>query len=193
MKTHPDLLRYLSHLVSAPVIAAPIFVSLARLENARIFYTIVSVLSASVVPIVGILYFARLEGVDYDIPERGARARPFVFAIASYLAGFLLLVSSGAPLLMSGLMLAYSINTSVMFLVTLFWKISVHAAGVTGPLTFLVFRLGFLWGLLYLLVLPVGLLRLRLGQHTVLQLFAGAILSAALTWTEIIFLVPLIP
>ena len=193
MKTRPNLLRYLSHLVSAPVIAAPIFVSLAALENARAVYTVVAVVFASVVPIIGILYFAKLEDVDYDIPERSARARPFVFAIASYLVGFLLLVLTGAPLLMSGLMLAYSINTSVMFLVTLFWKISVHAAGVTGPLTFLVFRLGLLWSLLYLLVLPVGLLRLRLGQHTFFQLLAGAVLSSALTWTEIVFLVPLIP
>lgn len=79
--------------------------------------------------------------LDYNIPERSARPRPFVFSIASYLVGFLLLMLTGALLLMSGLMLAYSINTSVMFLVTLFWKISVHAAGVTGPLTFLVFRL----------------------------------------------------
>ncbi len=193
IKTRPGALRYLSHLVSAPVIAAPIFVSLAALENASAIYALVSVLFAGVIPIVGVLYFARLEKLDYDIPERSARARPFVFAITSYLVGFLVLVSSGAPLLMSGLMLAYSINTSVMFVVTLFWKISVHAAGVTGPLTFLVFRLGFLWGLLYLLVLPVGLLRLRLGQHTLLQLLAGAVLSAALTWIEIIFLVPLIP
>jgi membrane-associated phospholipid phosphatase len=193
MKARIDLLRYLSHLVSAPVIAAPIFVSLAALENARLVYTLASIVFASVIPIVGILYFAKSDGMDYDIPERDARARPFVFAIASYLAGFVLLVLIGAPFLMSGLMLAYSINTSVMFIVTLSWKISVHAAGVTGPLTFLVFRLGLLWSLLYLLVIPVGLLRFRLGQHTFLQLLAGAVLSAALTWTEIIFLVPLLP
>jgi hypothetical protein len=193
MKTRLGLLRYLSHLVSAPVIAAPIFASMASLENARAVYTIVSVAFASVIPIVGILYFARSEGSDYDIPERSARARPFVFAIAGYFVGFLLLVLIGAPLLMSGLMLAYSINTSVMFLITLFWKISVHAAGVTGPLTFLVFRLGLLWSFLYLIVLPVGLLRLQLKQHTIPQLLAGAVLSAVLTWTEIIFLVPLIP
>ena len=70
--------------------------------------------------------------MDYHIPEKGASARPFVFAVASYLVGFVLHVLSGAPLLTIGLMLAYSINASVMFMVTLFWKISVHAAGVTG-------------------------------------------------------------
>jgi membrane-associated phospholipid phosphatase len=141
----------------------------------------------------GIVAFARSEGIDFDIPERHARARPFEIAILSYLAGFLALVMLRTPILVSGLMLAYFINTSAMFLITLVWKISVHAAGVTGPLSFLVFRLGPVWGLLYLLVIPVGLIRIRLGQHTAPQVLAGAVISASLTWAEIIFLIPLIP
>jgi membrane-associated phospholipid phosphatase len=141
----------------------------------------------------GIVVFARSEGLDYDIPERRARARPFEVAILSYLIGFLILVTLKTSIFVSGLMLAYLINTSAMFLITLVWKISVHAAGVTGPLSFLVFRLGPVWGFLYLLVIPVGLIRLRLGQHTVLQVLTGAVLSAALTWVEIIFLIPQIP
>jgi membrane-associated phospholipid phosphatase len=180
-------------LVSAPIIAAPIFVALALLDGATIFSTILSIVFASVVPIIGITIFARLEGLDYNISEREARARPFEVAILSYLAGFSALVTLRTPVLVSGLMLAYLINTTAMFLITLAWKISVHAAGVTGPLTFLVFKLGPAWGILYLLVIPVGLIRLRLGQHTWGQVVAGAVLSAALTWAEIIFLVPLIP
>ncbi len=193
MTNSRPLLRYLSHLVSAPIIATPVFVSLSILEHAQAVHVLVAVVFASMVPLLGIVYFARSEGLDYDVSERRARGRPFVFAIASYVIGFLLLALSRAPTLVSGLMLAYSINTSAMFLVTLFWKISVHAAGVTGPLTFLVFKLGLPWSFLYLLVVPVGLLRLRLRQHTLLQVLAGAVLSAALTWAEIILLVPLIP
>ncbi len=138
MTNSRPLLRYLSHLVSAPIIATPVFVSLSILEHAQAVHVLVAVVFASMVPLLGIVYFA-------------------------------------------------------MFLVTLSWKISVHAAGVTGPLTFLVFKLGLPWSFLYLLVVPVGLLRLRLRQHTLLQVLAGAVLSAALTWAEIILLVPLIP
>ncbi len=186
-------LSYLSHLVSAPTIATPVFVVLSLLESANATHIAVSLVFATMLPMVGVLYFAQVEGLEYDIPERSARAKPFVFAIVSYVTGFLLLLTTGAPVLVSGLMLAYSINTSAMFLVTLFWKISIHAAGVTGPLTFLVFRLGFAWSLLYLFVVPVGLVRLRLRQHTFFQVAAGAVLSAALTWANIVFLVPLIP
>ena len=192
-QTHRDALRYLSHSLSAPIIATPVFVALVLLESATILSAILSVFFATIVPVIGITGFARSEGLDYDIPEKRARARPFETAILSYLAGFTTLVTIGAPVMLSGLMLAYLINTCAMFLITLVWKISVHAAGVTGPLSFLVFKLGLLWGFLYLLVIPVGLIRIRLRQHTLLQVLAGAVLSAALTWAQIIFLVPLIP
>jgi len=192
-QTHRDALRYLSHSLSAPIIATPVFVALVLLESATILSAILSVFFATIVPVIGITGFARSEGLDYDIPEKRARARPFEIAILSYLAGFTTLVTIGAPVMLSGLMLAYLINTCAMFLITLVWKISVHAAGVTGPLSFLVFKLGLLWGFLYLLVIPVGLIRIRLRQHTLLQVLAGAVLSAALTWAQIIFLVPLIP
>ena len=192
-QTHRDALRYLSHSLSAPIIATPVFVALVLLESATILSAILSVFFATIVPVIGITGFARSEGLDYDIPEKRARARPFEIAILSYLAGFTTLVTIGAPVMLGGLMLAYLINTCAMFLITLVWKISVHAAGVTGPLSFLVFKLGLLWGFLYLLVIPVGLIRIRLRQHTLLQVLAGAVLSAALTWAQIIFLVPLIP
>ena len=192
-QTHRDALRSLSHSLSAPIIATPVFVALVLLESATILSAILSVFFATIVPVIGITGFARSEGLDYDIPERRARARPFEIAILSYLAGFTTLVTIGAPVMLSGLMLAYLINTCAMFLITLVWKISVHAAGVTGPLSFLVFKLGLLWGFLYLLVIPVGLIRIRLRQHTLLQVLAGAVLSALLTWAQIVFLVPLVP
>ncbi len=192
-QTHRDALRYLSHSLSAPIIATPVFVALVLLESATILSAILSVFFATIVPVIGITGFARSEGLDYDIPEKRARAKPFEIAILSYLAGFTTLVTIGAPVMLSGLMLAYLINTCAMFLITLVWKISVHAAGVTGPLSFLVFKLGLLWGFLYLLVIPVGLIRIRLRQHTLLQVLAGAVLSALLTWAQIVFLVPLVP
>jgi len=183
----------LSHSLSAPIIATPVFVVLALLESTTILSAILSVVCATIVPIIGIVALARSEGLDYEIPEKRARARPFEIAILSYLIGFTMLVMIRTPVPLSGLMLAYFLNTSVMFLITLVWKISVHAAGVTGPLSFLVFRLGPAWGLLYLLVIPVGLIRIRLGQHTLPQVMAGAVLSATLTWVQIILLLPLIP
>jgi len=193
MQIHRDRLRYLSYSLSAPVIATPVFVFLALLEAAGVLDVILSIVFVTIVPRIGIVRSARSSRLDYDIPERSARARPFMIAIASYLVGFLFLMIINAPVLLSGLMLAYSINTTVMFVISPSWKISVLAAVVTGPLPFLVFKLGPAWSLLYLLVVPVALVRIRLQQHTVFQILAGAVLSAARTWAEIFFLVPFIP
>lgn len=187
-----DTLRYLSHLLSAPVIATPIFLASAALTGAKPLSTIICLVFATAFPIIGIIYFARSQQLDYDLPERSTRTTPFLIAVASYSAGVALLAIIGMPPLLVGLMLAYSINTSVMFSITHFWKISIHAAGVTGPLSFLVFKLGPLWGFLYFLVVPIGLIRLRLKQHTILQISAGAVLSAILTWLQIVFLLPLL-
>jgi hypothetical protein len=192
MKFEMKLLRYLSYSMSAPVIAIIAFVTLAVLVAAQLIIILLSIAFATVIPTVGIPYSARSERLNYDIPEKSARTRPFIVAIASYLFGFAVLVWIRAPFLMSGLMMAYTINTFIIFLITLRWKISVHAAGLTGPITFVIYRLGLLWSFLYLLVIPVGLVRLKLREHTTLQVVAGAILSALLTWIEIILLVPLI-
>ena len=186
-------LRYLSHLLGAPVVAAPIFVALSYLTNATILQSAACLVFATMIPIGGIIRVARSANVDYDIPARDARAKPFFIAIVSYVFGFVLLVDLRAPVLLSGLMLAYSINTFGMFLITLSWKISVHAAGITGPLSVLIFKLGIAWGLLYAIVLPVGFVRIRLKQHSLPQIIAGAVLSALLTWVQIIFFFPLIP
>lgn len=137
-------------------------------------------------------FFAKRERIDYNIPERNVRYKPFVFAIASYVFGFLALLSLKAPALMICMMVAYAINTGVMSLITLFWKISIHAAGVTGPMTFLVYALGWQWSFLYLLMIPVGGIKLLMREHTISQLAAGAVISAALSWLQIIFILPVL-
>ena len=73
----------MSHSFSAPIIATSVFVVLALLESATIVSTILSVVFATIVPIVGITGFARLEGLDYDIAEKSARAKPFEIALVS--------------------------------------------------------------------------------------------------------------
>jgi len=87
----------LSHSLSAPIIATPVFVVLAQLESATILSAILSVVFATIVPIVAIIGFARSQGLDYDIPEKRSRARPFGIAILSYLAGFAVLVMRERP------------------------------------------------------------------------------------------------
>ena len=107
-------------------------------------------------------------------------------AAVGYGIGTGLLVLRGAPLLVTLLMLCYATNSSVMLAVNATWKASVHAMGIAGPTTALLFAFGSL-GLLLGLLLPLtGWSRVRLGAHTVAQFVAGAALGFLLTGAQML-------
>ncbi len=193
MQSQLKHLRYFSYIASAPIVAFLTFLALAITESAQLGQAIISVVFASLIPITVVVYLRGLRDFpNMTFPSGAARIKPFVIAITGYAFGFLALVSMRAPVLIRGLMLAYMINTTAMLAITTFWKISIHAAGVTGPLSFVIFRLG-LWSIfLYLLVIPVALIKLRFREHTAWQLIAGAAVTIVITWTQVLFLVPLI-
>lgn len=178
--------------MSAPIIAAVSFVVLGSVQlQEQIPQIAISVLFASVFPITGIVYFARSEKTNLNIPDRNLRAKPFGIAVISYSIGTLILLATRAPSIMAGLMLAYAINTSVMMSVTRYWrKVSIHAAGVMGPVSFLVYQFGMFASIFYLLVVPVGLIRLKMGEHTATEVVAGAFIALVATWLQLLFLVP---
>ncbi|MDG6995017.1 MAG: hypothetical protein JRN52_03755 [Nitrososphaerota archaeon] len=184
------VLRYLSYVVSAPIIAAASFIALGLADlSSEILQIAISLLFASVLPILAIVYFARSEGTNLNIPDRRMRTRPFVAAIASYFVGFVVLFIARAPSIMSGLMIAYTINTVIMLLVTRYWrKASIHACGVMGPVSFLTYQFGAYAALLYLLVLPVGLIRLKMKEHTLMEVAEGAVIGLVATWVQLLFL-----
>jgi membrane-associated phospholipid phosphatase len=80
-------------------------------------------------------------------------------------------------------------NGLVLLIITLKWKISIHASGITSPVTALVYLLGTRMLPLFLFFIPVAWARLELKAHTKFQLTAGAIISSILTWLQMAFYV----
>jgi membrane-associated phospholipid phosphatase len=72
-----------------------------------------------------------------------------------------------------------------MMLISIRWKISIHASGITGPVTVLTYSLGVVGLFLFGLTVPVGWARIRLGVHTLSQVVAGALLTIATTWLQL--------
>lgn len=130
-----------------------------------------------------VIFYAKMAGwsEDFSIPRRGKRTRVFLLVIASYLvsASIFLHFSNHLMFMIS---LAYVTVTTCMTLVNVFWKISIHAAGIAGPTTALVYVFGAEFSLLYLFLIPVSVSRFRLKVHSKLQLLAGAILSMIVTF-----------
>jgi hypothetical protein len=139
----------------------------------------------AVLPLASTYYLLR-KGIIKDIyaTDRTTRTEPFLWALASYLLGVTALMMVEAPFVVTALMACYFGNALVMLLINLKWKISIHAVGVSGPITALVFQLGMKMLPFFILLLPVSWARLELKAHDKSQVAAGAILSSFLTWFQ---------
>lgn len=140
----------------------------------------------TMIPLVMMLQLTK-SGVisDFNVSERKQRTRPFLGAAASYFAGGGVLLLMRAPTIITALMLCYAGNTIIMLLITLRWKISIHASGVAGPTTALVYSLGVFAAVFYILLIPVGWARMRLRAHTPWQILAGASVTVIATWLQL--------
>ena len=122
---------------------------------------------------------------DFNVSERQERTRPLVGAAVSYLAGGGALLLLRAPTIINALMLCFACNTAIMLLITLRWKISIHASGIAGPTTALIYSIGTWAAVFFILLIPVGWARVQLKAHTPWQIFAGALVAAIATWLQL--------
>ena len=185
----------ISLLFNPAVIAAFAFVTLLYSGGAHnsIFLVAICISFGTIVPL-AIMYQLSKSGLisDLYVSHRGERVMPFVGAISSYLLGSAALILLRAPSIVSALMLCYAGNTIIMMLISLKWKISVHASGIAGPATVLTCNLGPWAAILFALLIPVGWARIDLKAHTLGQTLAGALITIAATWLQLRFYLPIL-
>ena len=121
---------------------------------------------------------------DYYVSQKEERAKPFAGAMISYLVGSGVLFLVNAPPIVTAFMLCYAGNTMIMMIITLRWKISIHAAGIAAAATGLIYAIGVWAALFFTLLLPVGWARVYLKAHTPLQMLAGGLVTIAATWIQ---------
>jgi len=188
--TQRKIAEIISAFLNAPLVALYIFMFLifSLRPPASSLFLAISSFFGSIFPITVILYMAK-KGVISDVyaSERRTRTKPFISALASYLLGIVALILFQAPQILVSLMVCYFVNSFVMMMISQFWKISIHASGITGPATFLVHQLG--TGMLpfFMLIFPVGWARIKLGAHNLKQVVAGALLAIVLTLIQLEF------
>jgi len=134
----------------------------------------------AVAPIVMVLYFFKKGYVDLYVSQGERRPVFFIPALAAYVSATVVFLSLNCKILYL-LSVSYLSMSLIVLLVTLFWKISIHMAGLTGPITALTLVLGANYALLYLLALPLGWARTELEAHTVPQVLSGAVVGIGVT------------
>jgi membrane-associated phospholipid phosphatase len=181
------LAELLTFIFNPPIVAAPAFLYLILLQKPADPLTVaaVSLLFGALIPL-SIVYGLSKRRIIPDLwaSQRETRVIPFAGAICSYFLGSAVLMAEESPAIITALMLCYVGNTVIMMLISLKWKISVHASGIAGPITTLIYALGVTALPPLFLVVPVGWARIRLKAHTLAQVAAGALLTILATWIQ---------
>jgi len=188
MGKRESLAKAVTLLMNAPLLAVATFVYIYYTDGARLSPTVLltAVFFSGILP-VSIIFIQRRSGMvtEMMVNEKDERTKPFLGAISSYFLGLSALAYLEAPVAMVYLMACYLVNSLFMMIITLRYKISIHASGVAGPATFLVHQYGMrLWPLTLVMVV-VGWARLELKMHTVGQVAWGVLVTVLLTLTQL--------
>jgi membrane-associated phospholipid phosphatase len=180
--------RLVGELLSPP----PIIVGLALIvawdssptPGMAIVWGGIAAVFASVLPyaiILGGVRRGRLS--DKNISLREERIRFGVVAITSILIGLAVLAAFDAPAELVALLASIVVGVACGWVITLWWKISVHAAIAAGAATVLMLVLGPALLAAWPLVGVIAWSRVQVGDHTAGQVIAGVALGIAVNAT----------
>lgn len=173
MVTQPPFLAIVAFILLNTQVADP---------SKQLLLDLVCIITALVIPIGVTAYFGKRFGnEELDVERREDRLQPLVLGAVGYALGAIALYLLDAPDVVWILMVCYAVVTAVITLITLRWKISIHACGCVGPSIALTIHFGPL-GALYFLFLPFTVWsRYVKGKHTPAQLACGALLGGVLS------------
>lgn len=185
--------KIISDLTNPPIICIPLFLIMSivlSFENGVfnlskfIILEFISIIFSSILPMVIILAWAKKLGTDKDISNRADRFVPMIVGVVSYFIGFLVSWAVNLSNFLTVLLLCYAVNTFIVMIITLKWKISIHTTGLSGPVGALILLLGPL-GAIFGILYPVLIWsRVILNKHTLAQAICGAVQGFFLTIFE---------
>ena len=130
----------------------------------------------------GVVLYMRRRGEisELFIPKRHDRLRPLLFYFASSWVGVGILYLIHAPPALYALMVCVAVQGTIALLITMQWKISLHAMGLWAACGVVIALYGSWWA-----VVPAGLVswaRFVLQAHSVSQILVGGIVGAGVAF-----------
>ena len=185
-----DLANFISIFVAPPTMAIVAAVSFSLWSPIGLgllsapYSVLLCFLCFAFFPFLSVIYFYRKKVSDLYVSKREARTPFYLIAIASYsFATIIFLVTSTKIMFL--LALGSLLVTIILMGVNLFWKVSIHCAGVTGPIFALICVFGINALPLTSIVGLVGWSRIKLKNHTFAQTLVGTLIS--LTVVPVVF------
>ena len=178
----------LSYLVHPMVISFVTFLYLTYYSNILIEdrnLIFILCFTFSTISPIATFYFLKKNNLisDLDASKKEERLLPMAFGALFFFLGFIALKTLNAQLLIQGIMFCGMINIILAWLITNYWKISIHAVTLSSSLTiFWIF--GYQNVLIIILILFVLIIGRLLAQaHNLNQIMAGIFLGIISTFT----------
>ena len=120
---------------------------------------------------------------DLDASKKEERLLPMAFGALFFLLGFVTLRILNAQLLVQGIMFCGMINVILAWLITNYWKISIHAITLSSSIT-IFWILGYQNVFIIILILFILIIGRLLAQaHNLNQIMAGIFLGIISTFS----------
>jgi membrane-associated phospholipid phosphatase len=183
---HIRIARHVSNILAPTTISLP-FILLVAFYQARdqltaFVYACITLFFLSIGPLIYILIGVRRGKLsDLYVSRRSERAGPFLFGIISVTIGWLVLALMNGPKNLQTVLIITAVSGILMLLITLRWKISIHASSLGGAATILTALYGAVMLPLFVLLALVSWSRVALRRHTIAQVVAGSLASIAIS------------
>lgn len=184
------LADFLSWAIS-PVVVAPavyFFVVLFGYADdpSKLPYLTVLFASSTLAPMLLIYGLKKIGKVsDYNITFREQRFLPLLVLTFVNVLGYEFMLQLQAPRLLTGILLFNAVNTVLILLVTLQWKISIHLFTLTAGIALLFLKFGAVALWLFMLVPLLMWSRIQLKAHNFMQTLVGGIIGFVIMFAEL--------
>lgn len=188
-KFYQDFANFISKFFSPPTMAIIAVISFSLWSPIGLgslcpaLTILLSFLLFVLLPFLPVIYFYRKKVIDLYITKRESRTPFYLIAITCYSVAAIVFFATNTRIMFL-LALAYTSVSIILLFINLFWKVSIHSAGVTGPVFALFSVFGVIVLPLSLIIMVVGWSRIKLKNHTFAQTIVGSLIALTVGLVE---------
>ncbi|MFJ4026701.1 phosphatase PAP2 family protein [Paenarthrobacter sp. NPDC089989] len=187
MVTEPQLVtgtwrtvaRVLTEVFQPPVVVSVLLLISPAIEPGfpgTMWFGLLAAFFVCVLPLAYVLVMVKLGRItDHHVSDRRQRTPLLLLALASVVAGLMVLQWLHGPVSIAVMIIALIGGIGVLAVVSAFWKMSGHASAISSAAVIAVFMFGPAWMPLLLLIPAVGWSRVVLRAHTLAQVVVGSV------------------
>ena len=149
-------------------------------------YAVLFVILVVAIPTSYVVWLLRRGKIEtFHIPNRENRKGVYLVIIGSNILGGLVMIALKAPFLLLAFGIMGVMQSTLLFLVNIYWKISGHTTAISGLSVFIVAALGWSMSPVLMIVPLVAWARIKTKSHSFWQTVAGVLTGSTfilLTW-----------